>query len=117
VVSGPTATIGGTVFGQGQVAGGFTAAFDYVVTQIDVGFWFPVFSPPDNNNTNGFALSLNQDAGGAPGAAIQSWTGLSSSATTQRDIVPSTNGFSRHHCATRGRSPILDRGRTIGVQH
>jgi hypothetical protein len=75
-VAGSTATITG-VGGIGlQMAGAFTPAGNFGLSQIDVAFDFPFFRNPPDNNTNGFNLSLNQDSSGAPGALIEAWTGL-----------------------------------------
>jgi hypothetical protein len=71
-VSGATATAGGTLLGQNEVAGAFTPAANFDLTQIDVAF-DGSFTPP---GTNGFNLSLNGDSGGVPGVTIEAWTGL-----------------------------------------
>ena len=85
-VTGPTTTFSGVEVGQQQLAGAFTPTGDFYLSQIDVAFWF--LHNPADNNTNGFILSLNQDSGGMPGTAIETWTDLT--APTQ---VPGTSSL------------------------
>jgi len=70
-VTGPAASNVGVLVGQSQTAGAFTPSGNFILTQIDVAFWFA-----NGPNTNGFTLSLNQDSGGVPGTAVATWTGL-----------------------------------------
>ena len=57
---------------QQFVAAAFTPSVGSTLAQIDVAFWYPVFVP----DQDAFTLSLNQDFQGVPGAAIETWTGL-----------------------------------------
>ena len=70
-VSGSTATSAGRPIGQRQMAAAFTPAHNYILSQIEVAFYFPT-----GPNSNRFNLSLNQDSAGVPGAIIESWGGL-----------------------------------------
>ncbi len=70
-VSGPTAAIAGKLIGQRKIAAAFTPIHNYILAQIEVAFYFP-----NGPNTSRFNLSLSQDAGGVPGATIESWGGL-----------------------------------------
>jgi len=75
-VTGSSATYLGVLLGQFQTAGAFTPAGNYYLTQIDVALSFGGYAGMPDADTNGFTLSLNQDSGGVPGAAIETWTGL-----------------------------------------
>jgi hypothetical protein len=71
IVSGPSATTAGGLIGQRQTAVAFTPTRNYILTQIELAFYFG-----NGPNSNRFNLSLNQDRDGVPGAVIESWGGL-----------------------------------------
>jgi len=76
-VEGPDSDIANfTGLGLTEAAGAFTPTDNYTLTQIDVAVVFAVGFHGFGVDTGGFNLSLNQDSGGTPGAAIESWTGL-----------------------------------------
>ena len=71
IVSGPSATTAGGLIGQRQAAVAFTPTRNYILTQIELAFYFG-----GGPNSSRYNLSLNQDRDGVPGAVIESWGGL-----------------------------------------
>ena len=72
MVTGPDATNVGATVGLNQIGAAFTPTATYILTQLDVAFYFPLAT--DSTNTNGFTITLYQDSGGVPGKAIETWT-------------------------------------------
>jgi hypothetical protein len=75
IVSGPIATYNGALLVQNEEGEAFTPSANYYLTRIDVAFYTADPFAIDND-TYGFTLSLDQSSGGAPGATIETWTGL-----------------------------------------
>jgi hypothetical protein len=73
-VAGATAAAQIGLIGAAQAAGTFTPSGNFNLAQIDLALYFS--QPTGASYSGAVTVSLNQDAGGVPGAVIETWAGM-----------------------------------------
>ena len=73
-VAGSSAATTVSLYGAAMAASPFTPAGNFNLAQIDIALYFGQASVASYSGA--VVLSLNQDAGGLPGAVIETWTGI-----------------------------------------